>query len=398
MRSLLLAATAAICAAGALAQPLDLSKADGTIRIATYNVSLNRREPGALAAELAAGAHPQIDQVVAVLRQVRPDVLLLNEVDYDDSGAVLAAIKALLAADGADAANDAGGIAYPHHFLAPSNTGIASGLDLDRDGQVEGPGDAWGFGFFPGQYGMAVLSRFPIDQDAARTFQSFRWADLPNHRIPLDYYGAEIAAALRLSSKSHWDLPVTLPGGEVLHVLASHPTPPVFDGPEDRNGRRNADEVMFWLHYIEGAGPWLGDDQGRAGGLNAGAHFAIMGDLNLDPNDGDGIKAVGNALVSHPLLQDPMPAAVGGAAAAMAQGGKNPAHSGDPRHDTADFADIQDWAPGNLRVDYVLPSQTLTVTGAGVFWPAPDEANAALLLAGDQPASDHHAVWVDVLP
>jgi hypothetical protein len=110
---LLLAITAAICVAGALAQPLDLTKADGAIRIATYNVSLNRRDPGALAAELAAGTHPQIDQVVAILRQVRPDVLLLNEVDYDDSGAVLTAIQALLAADGADGAD---GIDYPYHF------------------------------------------------------------------------------------------------------------------------------------------------------------------------------------------------------------------------------------------------------------------------------------------
>jgi hypothetical protein len=219
---LLLAITAAICVAGALAQPLDLTKADGAIRIATYNVSLNRRDPGALAAELAAGTHPQIDQVVAILRQVRPDVLLLNEVDYDDSGAVLTAIQALLAADGADGAD---GIDYPYHFLAPSNTGVASGLDLDRDGQVEGPADAWGFGFFPGQYGMAVLSRFPIDMDAARTFQTFRWADLPDHRIPTDYYGAEIAAALRLSSKSHWDLPVTLPGGDVFHVLERRAAP-----------------------------------------------------------------------------------------------------------------------------------------------------------------------------
>ena len=32
-----------------------------------------------------------------------------------------------------------------------------------------------------------------------------------------------------------------------------------------------------------------------------------------------------------------------------------------------------DLTPGNMRVDYVLPSAGLTVTGAGVFWPAPGE-------------------------
>ena len=59
---------------------------------------------------------------------------------------------------------------YPYAFIAPSNTGVPSGLDLDRDGETGGPNDAWGFGFHPGQYGMLVLSRFPIDQAAARTF------------------------------------------------------------------------------------------------------------------------------------------------------------------------------------------------------------------------------------
>ena len=30
--------------------------------------------------------------------------------------------------------------------------------------------------------------------------------------------------------------------GKTVHFLTSHPTPPVFDGPEDRNGTRNGDE------------------------------------------------------------------------------------------------------------------------------------------------------------
>jgi hypothetical protein len=39
----------------------------------------------------------------------------------------------------------------------------------------------------------------------------------------------------RLSSKSHWDVPIVI-GRKTVHFLVSHPTPPVFDGPEDRNG------------------------------------------------------------------------------------------------------------------------------------------------------------------
>src|SRR3546814_2632341 len=56
-------------------------------------------------------------------------------------------------------------------YLAPVNTGVPSGLDLDGSGTVGGEGrdrgnDAWGYGLHPGQYGMLVLSRYPIDTDA----------------------------------------------------------------------------------------------------------------------------------------------------------------------------------------------------------------------------------------
>ena len=65
-----------------------------------------------------------------------------------------------------------------------------------------------------------------------------------------------------------------------------------------------------------------------------------------------------------------------------------PVRAATPRFDTADF---DDEAPGNLRVDYVLPSAGLEIAGAGVFWPIEGEPGAALI-----DASDHRLVWVDV--
>ena len=47
---------------------------------------------------------------------------------------------------------------------------------------------------------------------------------------------------VRLSSTSHWGVPVDVDGSTV-RFLVSHPTPPVFDGAEDRNGTRNHDEI-----------------------------------------------------------------------------------------------------------------------------------------------------------
>ena len=43
-------------------------------------------------------------------------------------------------------------------------------------------------------------------------------------------------------------------GTELLDVLAAHPTPPSFDGPEKRNVARNRDEIGFWTAYLAPAG------------------------------------------------------------------------------------------------------------------------------------------------
>ncbi len=92
------------------------------------------------------------------------------------------------------------------------------------------------------------------------------------------------------------------------------------------------------------------------------------------------------------------PASQGGIDRAAAQPG-NETHLGDPAHDTADFSEPP-FGPGNLRADYVLPSKTLQIRDAGVFWPADDDPLIRLTgtgLFGDPvPTSDHRLVWIDV--
>ena len=356
------------------------------IRFATFNASMSRGAEGALVVALRAGNDPQITDVVGIIRAVDPDVILINEFDHGaDHDRWL--VENYL--DGA----------YPFSFIAPSNTGLSTGLDLDGDGVVGGePGslafarDSHGFGRFEGQYGMAVLSKHEIDREYVRTFRTFRWKDMPGARLPdnpdgTPFYSDEALEILRLSSKSHWDVPVRV-DGDVIHFLVSHPTPPVFDGPEDRNGNRNADEIRFWADYVANAG-YVVDDAGAKGGLSDDAHFVIAGDMNADPEDGDSAPGAIRQLLDHPLIDaSETPASDGAAAAAAVQGRANARHRGDPRFDTADF---NDKAPGNLRVDYVLPSANLTVLDTGVYWPLPGEPGA-----GSIDASDHRLVWIDV--
>lgn len=387
-------ATAATAAPASAARP---AQAD-PLRVATFNLSLNRNAPGQLLADLSTGTNAQARTVAEIIQRADPDVILLNE--FDDVGS-RAAVDAFRDNYLEVSQNGAPAIEYPYAFVAPSNTGVPSGFDLNNDGTVGGGDDAFGFGAFEGQYGMAVLSKHPIVQDEVRTFQHFLWKDMPGALLPddpattapADWYSPEELQVVRLSSKSHWDVPVRV-GEQTVHVLASHPTPPTFDGAEDRNGRRNHDEIRFWADYVTpGRSRYIYDDQGGRGGLSPSESFVILGDQNADPLDGDSVDAAVDQLLSSRRIQDPMPRSQGAAEAAALQGGANLAHRGDPSLDTADFADT---APGNLRVDYVLPSRSLRVAGAGVFWPVQSDPLSALTGVFPFPSSDHRLVWVDV--
>ncbi len=371
------------------------------VRFATFNASLNRNNAGDLAAQMSAPGNLQAGVIAEIIQRTRPDVLLINEFDYDAGNVAL------------DGFNDnylnlsqggAAPIDYPYRFTAPSNTGIFSGFDLDNSGGAGDfvPNDSFGFGFFPGQFGMAVYSMYPIDFDDIRTFQNFLWKDMPGALLPddpnlpgpADWYSAAELDVFRLSSKSHWDVPIEI-GPRTVHFLVSHPTPPVFDGAEDRNGTRNFDEIRFWADYIQpGRSGYIYDDDGVAGGLDGSDRFVIAGDQNSDPLDGDSIPGAIQQLLDNPKVNTKVtPSSVGAVQQSALQGGANATHLSDPAFDTADFAD---GAPGNLRADYVLPRKNMKISAAGVFWPLDSDPRFPLVGTFPFPSSDHRLVWIDV--
>ena len=365
------------------------------LRVATYNTSLYDDEAGGLVRRLEAG-DARARRIAAVLQRVRPDIVLLNEFDYDPAHRA----ADLFRREYLERPQPEGGepLRYPYHYLAPVNTGVPSGLDLDGNGRTDGAGrdrgnDAWGYGLHPGQYGMLVLSRYPIDAAAVRTFHLLKWSALPDAARPMladgtPYHPDDIWTQLRLSSKSHWDVPIRTPHG-MLHLLASHPTPPVFDGPEDRNGARNADEIRLWREYISpGYRPWLCDDVGRCGGLDAKARFVIVGDLNNDPVDGDGRHEAIVELLEHPrVMRQATPASEGAVETGDRYVAKGIVHRGAAAHATGDFGP----RVGTLRLDYVLPSTGMALLDSGVYWPKDGDPGSDVI-----DGSDHRAVWVDV--
>jgi hypothetical protein len=369
------------------AVPAD-DKSNRTIRFATFNIAMGLEFHSELNERLHSGDDEALQKVAAIIQQVRPDVLLLNEFDWFELDSTLLFITNYL--DKPQFDNQA--ISYAHAVNGAVNTGEDSGLDLNSNGVLGEPEDAWGYGKFSGQYGMAVFSRFPLKLE--RAFRFFKWSDMPDAMVPTHpdgsgWYPDDIYKKLRLSSKSHWDVSLET-GDKTIHFLVSHPTPPVFDGPEDRNGNRNHDEIRLWADYVDPRrSTYIYDDAGNNGGLTEGTRFVIAGDLNADPVDGDSSHKAILQLLEHPMVNAScVPLSKGGEEASLTQGGKNLEHEGNPASDTGDFNDKY---TGNMRIDYVLPSATLKVVSCGVFWPGNDQPGQELI-----DVSDHRLVWVDI--
>lgn len=357
------------------------------IRVATFNVSMEATnyqtdrsaKPSlkTLIDALASGNNQQIKNIAEIIQRTRPNIILLNEFDYVANPKV--GIEQFISGYLQQSQNGQAPINYPHIYLAPVNTGVKTGLSGDSVKLSH-----YGFGKYAGQYGMVLLSQFPIDSSNARTFQKFLWRDMPNNLLPVDASGASWYAKnevdiMRLSSKSHWDLPVDV-CGTTIHVLASHPTPPVFDGPEDRNGRRNHDELRFWRDYIEGnANSYHYDDLNTSGGIQDNNPFIILGDLNASSVEGDGHpNAVAQLLQHTKIAKYPAPESDGGKA-------NKPDNPYAASHTAG-------WG---MRADYVLPSSDMTVTASGVFWPSSAE-DTSYLVADRRASSDHRLVWADI--
>ena len=324
--------------------------ADTQLRVAIYHTELSRDGPGLLLRDILSGKDTQVAAIMSVIRHVDPDVLVLGDIDFDHDAAALSALAERISG-------------YSYQFMRAPNRGVQSGLDLDEDGRLGRAGDAWGYGEFRGQGGLAVLSKHPIGDVVDHS--KLAWIELDTAlALP------ETPRDQPLSTTVHWEVPVQLPDGQQITLLTWHATAPVFDGPEDRNGRRNHDETAFWLQRLDKTPP---------------PHPIIAGFANLDPVDGDGRPAALQALLAHPAIQDVRPQSMG----ALLAGRSDISHRGPAELDTVAWPTD---GPGNLRVDYILPSADLQVVDAGVFWPAPDQLFSSEVVR----ASRHRMVWVDI--
>ncbi|NQZ82220.1 MAG: endonuclease/exonuclease/phosphatase family protein [Colwellia sp.] len=365
------------------------------LRVATFNVSMEAlnylpyvrgKAPNVKGNELSLALNEnnqQIKNIAEIIQRINPDIILLNEFDREDDSQQ--SLKLFLSQYLSKGQGKQQGIDFPYFYQGAVNTGVPTKFDLNNDGSSgKSPSDNYGFGYFPGHFGMALLSKYPIDMKKIRTFQKFKWNDMPNALKPFDpetkkpWFSDEAWRDMRLSSKSHWDIPVNV-NGKTIHILASHPTPPVFDGPEDRNGKRNHDEIRFWHDYISNTASYIYDDNGNKDGLNNDQAFIILGDQNASSVDGDAMVSGITSLLTHEKVQDAKPESLAGKMHKI----DNPNAKNHTAH----------WG---MRADYVLPSrQHFKITNSAVFWPQTTEETYRLVK--DRAASsDHRLVWVDL--
>ncbi|MGO1885939.1 MAG: endonuclease/exonuclease/phosphatase family protein [Citricoccus sp.] len=367
--------------------------ADGDLRVATFSAGLSRSAPGGLAEDLSEPGDEQGLQVAETVQRTAPDVVLLTDMDVDGGEEVAQSFRTNYLAVGTGGQR---GIDYPYMYVSEVNNGVDTGADLDNDGVIGGPGDAFGPGDFAGQNGMVLYSRYPLDTDGIRTFRELPWTAMPGHAIPEGAYSELELSVLRLSSSSHWDIPVKV-DGETVHILAAQPSR-AEDGPT--GAERHHDEMRFWADYLAagtGQDEYIVDDEGEPGGLATDERFVLAGDFG--PLTGTALEgtdhpsAVAGMLESE-LIQDPEPVSTG----AENLDGDQP--------DATEVLGREggEWALS--RSDFLLPSSSLTATAAGVFWPLPGQLGSQLTRvespggeAGEPNAttpSEHRLVWADL--
>ncbi|MGR5143228.1 endonuclease/exonuclease/phosphatase family protein [Photobacterium sp. DNB23_23_1] len=362
-----------------------------SVRAAVFNISMSAPGAGEILGQLAKPNNERFSKLAAIIQHVCPDVLMLCEFDHPGEGGDDGALERFCQHYLASSQHAQQAVSYPYRYCPPSNTGLAMVNDLDGDGKITLPNDAHGFGEHHGHFSFVILSRYPIVDAEINSWQTLIWQNLPGHQMPEGYYSEAASTELRLSSKNHVMVPVDV-DGKTLHLLACHPTPPVFDGHEKRNARRNHDELVLLKDIISGADHLI-DDNGLPGGLSPDSRFVVLGDLNADMADGDGMKKAIRDLLLHPKIHRTVSS---GRMTPKSLGGRFHRPWQQRRGRSSEWTHIS-----GLRLDYALPSANLEVLQSGVFWP--DKKDPLRHLITDergrehpQAGSDHRLVWVDI--
>jgi hypothetical protein len=313
-------------------------------RVATFHAELTRKGPGLLLRDVLRGKDEQIAALEQINATVRPDVLLLTKVDFDLEKRTAKALQHALG--------------YAHSFALAPNSMIPTDLDLDGDGRAM---DRQTWARYAGE-GAMLLSQHPVA--LKYHLADLAWKDMQNPKMPIDAAGQPFPSkpaqdVQKVVSQGLWIVEIRPKSKTSFTAVLFQNQTPVFDGPEDQNGLRNAAQLRLLEDVMRGQYGSFPKDR-----------FVLIGNTNLDPNAGAGDRGAMLDLLNDKRLQDPR-----------------------PRNRLGEDATVVWEKAGPMRVSYVLPSADWTVERAELFWPK----DGPLRQAAEQ-ASRHKMVWVQITP
>ena len=233
--------------------------------------------------------NPQLAQAVAVLKKLKPDLLSINEMQYDLPGVPNASFTST--GQNMMALTTLMGWKPLGISFDPANTGLLARPQADgtyptdtTDPQFEPYSDPINYGIFPAEYATAGASRFPIVRKLV--FQDLKWAKFrPDRKVEgfLDAFGEPLKReTTELFDKNFTDAVLNIQGKEV-HFILFHTVPSFDFGKEGSpNIERNGDQLAFLEWYLTGKTEFEVPADLGIEPLAQGALFVAVGDWNTD--------------------------------------------------------------------------------------------------------------------
>jgi hypothetical protein len=230
----------------------------------------------------------QLKYVQKILKNYNPDLLFINELQYDIPGAP----NDDFTTDGENLAKLRDLIGFKHKYVSfyPANTGKNAKKNAEGEYYADpnSPGardlaDQVNFGTIPHQYSSGLLTKFPIVQETVVT--NLKWKDF-NRNIDLTKFkgadGSELPKDMELFDKNFLDVVLDI-HGKKTHVIVLHTVPSYHFGNKfSPNYERNRDQLRFLEWYLTGKTD-IDIDLINIQPIT-GKSFIAAGDWNVDPN------------------------------------------------------------------------------------------------------------------
>lgn len=229
----------------------------------------------------------QIKEVKAVLKDYEPDLLFINELQYDIPGSP----NNNYMSEGINLDNLKNLLGLKNRYISfyPANTGKKAKKNSNGEYYADPntPGarelaDQVNFGTIPHQYSSGLISKYPIVQENVIT--DLKWKDF-NRNIDLSKFkaadGNELPRDMELFDKNFLDVTIDIKGKEI-HVIVLHTVPAYhFGNKNSPNYFRNRDQLRFLEWYLTGKTD-IDVDLINIKPIN-NETFIAAGDWNVDP-------------------------------------------------------------------------------------------------------------------